>query len=277
MLFQYKCKMFMITFPPYIHPIAISIGPVQIYWYSFAYIAGILLGHLQFKRIIYKRNLFSEEIRSKLTDDLISYIIIGIIIGGRLGYVLFYDIQEYLHHPLDILKIWRGGMSFHGGLIGVIVAVYLLARKHKIGFFSIIDICAITTPIGLFFGRIANFINAELYGRVTDVPWGVIFPHSDNLPRHPSQLYEAFGEGIILYILLILYGLVYNNLKYPGRVSAAFLGGYSLIRIFIEQFREADVQIGYIYNLTLGQILCAVMLIISIMIYAFSIRKNNLI
>jgi phosphatidylglycerol:prolipoprotein diacylglycerol transferase len=196
-----------------------------------------------------------------------TYIILGIIIGGRLGYTVFYNPTYYLSHPLEILFTWQGGMSFHGGLIGAIIAIYLLCNKHKAIFFNIMDLIACAAPIGIFLGRIANFINGELYGRITDAPWGIVFPDGGNLPRHPSQLYEAFGEGLITFIILNIAAHKTKVLAKPGLISGIFLLLYSIARIIVENFREPDTHIGFITGgLTLGQLLSSIMLICGIYI-----------
>ena len=229
-------------------PVAFQIFSLDIRWYSLAYIAGISLGWLYCKK-----KLIKDQKILDIFDDYITYLIIGIILGGRIGYALFYNLEYYLGSPIEILMVWNGGMSFHGGLVGVIVASILFSNKHKINQFILLDLVSLSAPIGIFFGRIANFINAELYGRVTDVPWSVQFVLIDNFKRHPSQLYEAFFEGIILFFILN-YISKNNYFKATGQISAFFLFFYSLFRFFTEFFRSLDPQIGYlILNLTLGQ------------------------
>ena len=231
-------------------PVAFQIFSFEIRWYSLAYIIGIILGWTYCKK-----KLIKDQHILGLFDDYITYLIIGIILGGRLGYALFYNLKFYLENPFEILMIWNGGMSFHGGLIGVILATRLFSIKHKVNYFVFLDIVAIVAPIGIFFGRIANFINSELIGRVTDLPWSVQFILIDNIKRHPSQLYEALFEGIILFLLLS-YFFRKNYLENPGKISALFLIFYSLFRFFIEFFRSPDPQIGYlVLNLTLGQLI----------------------
>ena len=217
-----------------------------------------------------RTNVFKFFI-AKNIDDFISWIIIGIIIGGRLGYVIFYDPMKYFASPIDILKTYEGGMSFHGGIIGFIVTSLLFCKKHKVRFLSLMDLSAIATPIPLAFGRIANFINAELVGRVTDVPWSFIFPYSDGLPRHPSQLYESILEGMVLFFILRYVALKFSAFKYQGFASGLFLVFYSLFRIFIEFFREPDAILGYFANyFTMGQILCLPMFFIGIYLIIYS-------
>jgi phosphatidylglycerol:prolipoprotein diacylglycerol transferase len=229
---------------------------------------GILIGWILCKKIFIK-NL---DINQKF-DDYITYIIIGIIIGGRVGYVLFYNFNYYINNIFDIFKIWQGGMSFHGGLLGIIVASILFAKKNNQDAFVYTDLVSLVAPIGIFFGRLANFINSELYGKVTEVPWAVTFVQVDNLSRHPSQLYEAFFEGIILFILL-LYFRNKNFLAKPGLISGLFLIFYSVFRFCIEFFRVPDEQIGYlIFNLSMGQIISLVFIMIGTIV--FYIKNEN--
>ena len=236
-------------------PVAFEILSLEIRWYSLAYIIGIMLGWMYCKnRLIKDHHILG------LFDDFITYVIIGVILGGRFGYALFYNLKYYLENPFEILMVWNGGMSFHGGLIGVIVASLLFSKKYKVNHFVFLDLVALSAPIGIFFGRVANFINSELYGRATDLPWSVQFVLIDNIKRHPSQLYEAFFEGIILFFLLG-YFFKKDYLIIPGRISALFLIFYSLFRFLAEFFRSPDPQIGYlILNLTLGQLISVLFL-----------------
>ena len=237
-------------------PVAFQIFSLEIRWYSLSYIVGIMLGWLYCKKLLIK-----DEKLLKLFDDFITYLIIGIIVGGRLGYVIFYNPTYYSKNLLEIFMIWNGGMSFHGGVLGTMFATYIFSKKNNIDSFLLLDLIAMSAPIGIFLGRISNFINSELYGRQTDIYWSVVFEKIDNLSRHPSQIYEAFFEGIILFILLNF--IFKKNLyKSPGLVSALFLIFYSTFRFFIEFTREPDIQIGYIlFNITLGQLLSFVFFI----------------
>ncbi len=249
-------------------PIIFNLGIISLRWYSLAYILGILLGWWIGKKIIlYKSN--SQEMPSKEDfDDFISYIIIAIILGGRLGYVLLYNFSFYLKNPIDIFKIWEGGMSFHGALIGVVIATYYFSNSEKrsLKSFSLLDIIACVTPLGLFFGRIANFINGELVGKVTNVSWSVIFPSVDLQPRHPSQLYEAFFEGLLLFIIMI--AIIFRKNYKIGTCSFMFLILYGFFRIFCEFFREPDIQVGYLFNLlSMGTLLSIAMVISGIAIF----------
>lgn len=252
-------------------PIMIDFGLITIRWYSAAYIFGILLGWWYGKRIILKISNIDHKIYLKFFDDLITYIIISIIIGGRLGYIIFYNIEFYIDNPMDVFKIWKGGMSFHGALIGIIFGTYLFSKKKGLNTFLFLDIVACVAPIGLFFGRIANFINGELVGKVTNVYWGVIFTNLDDNLRHPSQLYEAFLEGVVLFFVM---NFILLNKNYKvGHCSSLFLIFYGIFRIFSEFFREPDVQLGYIYEiLSMGMILSLFMIIAGLIIY---LKKNE--
>ena len=243
-------------------PVAFEILSLEIRWYSLSYITGIILGWAYCKK-----KLIKDQYILTLFDDFITYLIIGVILGGRLGYTLFYNLKYYLENPFEILMVWNGGMSFHGGLIGVIFATQLFSRKHRVNQFILLDLVALSAPIGIFFGRIANFINSELIGRAADIPWSVQFVLIDNIKRHPSQLYEAFFEGIILFLLLG-YFFRKDYLQSPGKISSLFLIFYSLFRFFAEFFRAPDPQIGYlILNLTLGQLICALFFIAGILLF----------
>ena len=236
-------------------PIAFQILSFEIRWYSLAYITGIVIGWLLCKNIFIKKSNIYEKF-----DDYITYLIIGIIIGGRLGYVVFYNFNFYINNILDIFKIWEGGMSFHGGLIGIIIASIFFAKKNDQDFFSYTDLVSLVAPIGIFFGRLANFVNSELYGTYSEVPWSVTFIKVDNLSRHPSQLYEAILEGIILFLIL-MYFRKKNYLTKPGLISGLFLIFYSIFRFFIEFFRVPDEQLGYlIFKLSMGQIISLIFL-----------------
>ena len=231
-------------------PVAIQIFSIEIRWYSLAYITGILLGWVLSKKIFISIPSLKEKF-----DDFITYIILGIIVGGRLGYVIFYNLEYYSNNLTDIFKVWQGGMSFHGGLIGVIAVSIWFSKKNNQDSFSYLDVVSIVAPIGIFFGRIANFINSELYGIETDMPWAVKFIQIDNLYRHPSQLYEAFFEGLILFFILI-YFRNKGFMKISGLISSLFLVFYSTFRFVIEFYRVPDEQLGYLFfNLTMGQII----------------------
>ena len=245
-------------------PVAFQIMSFEIRWYSLAYILGIIIGWIICKKILIK----NPDINQKF-DDYITFLIIGIILGGRLGYVLFYNLNYYMGNIIDIFKIWQGGMSFHGGLLGIIIASILFAKKNNQDTFIYTDLVSLVAPIGIFFGRIANFINSELYGKVTDVPWAVTFIQVDNLSRHPSQLYEAIFEGVILFALL-LYFRNKNYLERPGLISGLFLIFYSIFRFCIEFFRVPDEQIGYlIFNLSMGQIISSIFILIGTILFYF--------
>ena len=262
-----------------IDPVAFNFFIFEIRWYSLAYIFGILLGWHYAKIIISKlksKNGNFWTLNSKDFDDLIPYLILGIILGGRLGYVFIYNFEYYTENLINILFIWEGGMSFHGGLVGVIFFTFIFSKKKNINTFYFLDIVAIVTPIGLFFGRIANFINAELYGKPTDVPWSIIFSNIDNLPRHPSQIYEAFLEGIILFLLLNFLAFKKKIIFKHGLISGLFLIFYSLLRILSEFFREPDIQMGYLYlGTTMGQVLSLIMFFFGLILISILIDKKN--
>ena len=251
-------------------PVAIQFFSFEIRWYSLAYIVGILIGWILSKKIF----ISNAEIKIKF-DDYITFLILGIIIGGRLGYIFLYNFSYYSTNLLDIFKIWQGGMSFHGGLIGIIISSIWFAKKNNQNPFNYLDIVSLVAPIGIFFGRIANFINSELYGIETNLPWGVKFIQVDDLYRHPSQLYEALFEGIILFIIL-LYFRNKGLLKTPGIISSLFLIFYSIFRFVIEFFRAPDNQLGYlILNLTMGQIASLIFLLIGILIISNYANKKE--
>ena len=247
-------------------PVAIQIFSLEIRWYSLSYILGILIGWYLSKKFF----LTNISIKEKF-DDYLTYLIIGVIIGGRLGYILFYNLNYYLSNLIDVFKIWQGGMSFHGGLIGIIVVTVWYAKKNNHNPFSYLDIVAMVAPLGIFFGRIANFINSELYGTETSLPWAVKFILVDNLYRHPSQLYEAIFEGLVL-LSILLYFRSKGFLKTPGLISGLFLVFYSIFRFVIEYFRVPDEQLGYIFfNLTMGQIISFLFFLFGIYLI---IKKN---
>jgi phosphatidylglycerol:prolipoprotein diacylglycerol transferase len=259
----------------YIHnlnPIIINYGFLEIRWYSLAYIFGIFLGFYYAKYVI-KKFWDKENISAQVLDNFLIYLILGIILGGRLGYILFYNFYYYYQNPLEILFLWRGGMSFHGGAIGVLVASMIFAKKNNVKILVLTDIVVCATPIGIFLGRIANFINGELYGKKTFSDYGIIFPKIDMEPRHPSQLYEAILEGLILFFLLNTI-LKFKKKLFNGELSCYFLIFYSIFRIISELFREPDKHIGYIiFNISLGTIISFSFLIFGII--AFKIIKNE--
>ncbi len=243
-------------------PVAVSFFGFDIRWYSLAYIFGLIFS-FQFGKLLIKKNTFFN-FNFKILDDYLPYSILAIIIGGRLGYILFYDLIFYINNPIKIFYIWQGGMSFHGGLIGIVLVSILFIKNRKIEFLLFTDLLALIAPIGLFLGRIANFVNSELVGTPTNLPWSVIFIKVDQTPRHPSQLYEAFLEGLLLFVLL---NIIFNFKKTKGYISAYFLILYSLFRIFSEQFRLPDEQLGYIFSyISMGTILSFVMFIFGLII-----------
>ena len=238
---------------PVIDPVAIALGPLAIRWYSLAYVFGLILGWRYMLRLAARAPGLVDR---PDCDDFLLWATLGVILGGRLGYVSFYQPAYYLSHPLDILQVWQGGMSFHGGLLGVGVAVILFTRKRKIPGLAFCDVVSVAAPIGLFFGRIANFINGELYGRISDVPWAMVFPRGGPNPRHPSQLYEATLEGLVLFAVLTF--LVYRTraMERPGTLTGAFLIGYAVARAAVEFVREPDAYLDFVAaGATMGQLL----------------------
>ena len=255
-------------------PILIDFGFIEIRWYSLSYIIGIILGWVYAVKIIKisKNEKYFEELKF---DDFIIYLILGIIVGGRLGYVGFYNFEYYLSQPFEIIEIWKGGMSFHGGLIGVIISIFIFSKIKKISFFILSDIVACAAPIGLFLGRIANFINGELYGKISSLPWAIIFPQGGNAARHPSQIYEALLEGIILFLIVNFFAIKKRLIIKNGYTSAIFLIFYSIFRIFAEIFREPDEHIGFVLNyFSMGTLLSFLTLLAGFLIILL-IKKNE--
>jgi len=245
-------------------PVLVNFGLIEIRWYSLAYIFGILIGWWYGKKIIIKRFIVEKQtFNLKEFDNLITYIVFSIILGGRIGYVIFYNLEYFLSNPLEILKIWEGGMSFHGALIGIIIGTYLFSTKKNIKTLFFLDIIACVAPIGIMFGRIANFINGELVGKVTSLSWSVVFPQIDMLPRHPSQLYEALLEGLVLFFVVNFF--IYKKNYITGTCSFIFLIFYGIFRIFSEIFREPDPQIGYLFDfLSMGALLSLFMILVGL-------------
>ena len=245
-----------------LNPVALEIFSLKIHWYSLAYIFGIIFGW-----IYCKKKLIEDKKILDLFDGLINYLIIGIIVGGRAGYILIYNLDYYLENISEILMIWKGGMSFHGGLVGIVVSTFIYSKKNNVNAFIFLDLIALVAPIGIFLGRISNFINSELYGKESDIFWSVKFLAVDEIYRHPSQIYEAIFEGIVLFLIL---NYLYRKKVFinPGVISSIFLILYSVFRIIIEYFREPDIQLGYlIFNLTMGQIVSIIFLIFGIYLF----------
>jgi len=269
----------LIDFPVF-DPVAIAIGPFAIRWYALAYITGIVLGWLYARSLLKKERLWGGPAPVSLTqlDDFILWVTLGIILGGRTGYVLFYNLPFFIDHPLEIFELWKGGMSFHGGFMGCVAAVIWFARRNGLPILSLGDITTAVAPLGLLLGRIANFINGELWGRAADpsLPWAMIFPNDRaHLPRHPSQLYEAGLEGIVLFIVLAIM-IRFGALKRPGLILGSFIGLYGVARIVSELFREPDVQLGFLWRgLTMGMLLSVPMLIVGAMLVARALRKPD--
>ncbi|MFT0879772.1 prolipoprotein diacylglyceryl transferase [Rhodopseudomonas sp. G2_2311] len=269
---------FAVAFPVF-DPVAVAIGPFAIRWYALAYIAGIVIGWLYARMLLQRQRLWGgpSPISLEAFDDFILWITIGIILGGRTGYVLFYNLDFFIRHPAEIFELWKGGMSFHGGFMGCVLAVVLFGWKRKVPVLSLGDITCAVGPIGLFLGRIANFINGELWGRPADasVPWAMVFPNAGPLPRHPSQLYEAGLEGIGLFVILALM-IRAGALKRPGLIIGAFLTFYGLARITGEFFREPDPQLGFLWGgMTMGMLLSVPMVIVGIGVMITTWRRGR--
>jgi phosphatidylglycerol:prolipoprotein diacylglycerol transferase len=260
--------LFAIPFPA-IDPVAISLGPFAIRWYALAYIAALLIGWRYCLRLAsWPPYLVSRQD----IDDFLVWATLGVVLGGRIGYVLFYKPGYYIYHPIETLYVWHGGMSFHGGALGVTIAIILFTRARQIPLFAFSDIVTEAIPIGLFFGRIANFVNGELYGRPSNVAWAMIFPNGGPVPRHPSQLYEAFCEGVLLFLLLFVAERLHARHR-PGIVTGLFLAGYAVARMSGELFREPDAQLGFLmFGTTMGQLLSIPLLIAGILIIVWALR-----
>jgi phosphatidylglycerol---prolipoprotein diacylglyceryl transferase len=261
---------------PAINPVLVQWGPLAIRWYALAYIAGLVLGWLLIRRIVSDDRYWNGKKRPSADsiDDLLVYCAFGVIIGGRVGIVLFYNPQYYFSHPIEIFKIWEGGMAFHGGLIGALIGILLFCRRYKAPALTVLDLCSLVAPIGIFLGRIANFIRPELWGRPTDVPWAVVFPGTDGLPRHPSQIYEALLEGLLAFIILYILAQM-GALRRPGVIAGVFAILYGAARIFSEFFREPDPQLGYLrWGLTMGMVLSLPLIIAGMGILAWSFRRG---
>jgi len=264
---------------PDIDPVIFAIGPVQVRWYGLAYVIGIMLGWRYARRLVENRTLWpaaGPRVTALDIDDFLLWATVGIVAGGRIGYILFYDFAAVAANPLRALEIWNGGMSFHGGLLGTLVAMILFARSRNIPVFNLFDVVCAVVPVGLFFGRLANFINAELWGKLTDVPWAFVFPTGGPFPRHPTQLYEAALEGLLL--LAVLTWLIYRRqaFEYRGMISGCFVAGYALSRIFVEFFREPDAHIGYLAGgwLTMGMVLSLPMLAVGLWALSTARRRD---
>ena len=258
-----------------ISPVAFSIAGLDVRWYALAYIAGFVIGYWLFRKMLASTKSPVAMDKRQL-DDLLTAVILGVIIGGRLGYVLLYNPLFFILHPMEILAVWHGGMSFHGGLAGVLIATWMFARKNKIRTLSILDMLAVVAPIGLFFGRIANFINMEVMGRFTDVPWAVVFNGETQIPRHPSPIYEALGEGVFLFIIMSVLYRFTGLRKHPGALSGIMAISYAGIRIICEQFRMPDAQIGFLtsWGMTMGMLLSSIMIVAGGVILLRAFRKK---
>ena len=240
---------------PVIDPVAVELGPLAIRWYALAYLVGLIVGWRLARRLAAAP---PRLMRAERVDDVLAWIVLGVVAGGRLGYVLFYKPGYYLAHPDEVLFLWQGGMSFHGGFAGVVLAVFLFARRHELPILRVGDIVAAVAPVGLFLGRLANFVNGELYGRASDVSWAMVFPSDPaQVPRHPSQLYEAALEGLLLGLVMLALASRERVRARPGLLAGVFFLGYGLARSFAELFREPDAHLGFILGpVTMGQLLC---------------------
>jgi phosphatidylglycerol:prolipoprotein diacylglycerol transferase len=269
--------LFVLPFPA-IDPVLIEFGPFAIRWYALAYIVGILLGWWYAKRLVAATSIWgpaAPPMKPADIDDFVVYAALGIILGGRIGYVLFYDLPRFAANPAEIVALWHGGMSFHGGFLGTILAMMIFARSRRIPIWSLIDVIAPSVTFGLFLGRLANFINGELFGRVSDVPWAIVFPNGGAEPRHPSELYEAGLEGIVLFAILRILTHRYHKLAQPAFISGAFAAGYGAARTFAEFFREPDIQIGYLAGgLTMGMLLSIPMIVAGIGVMLWASRRT---
>jgi phosphatidylglycerol:prolipoprotein diacylglycerol transferase len=270
---------------PHINPEIVRIGPVAIRWYGFMYAAGFASSYVLVRYQLKKmkqgpqsggkakgKKDSAKEIPDIFLDAIYTYLVVGLILGARLGYILFYDLSNYIKNPVEIIAVWHGGMSFHGGMIGSLLAGYLCCRKYRVDFWKAADLIIVTAPIGLGLGRLGNFINGELFGRVTNVPWAMVFPEGGPLPRHPSQLYEFLLEGVLLFIIL---WLLKNRKHMPGTMTATFLMLYGLFRFIVEFFRQPDVQLGFIMGpFTMGQILSVLTILGGILLYFYRKRSG---
>ncbi|WP_321333101.1 prolipoprotein diacylglyceryl transferase [Breoghania sp.] len=265
-----------LPFPP-IDPVLIELGPFALRWYALAYIVGILLAWRYMMRLVRQEQLWKGTHHPSVADidDFVLWATFGIVLGGRLGYVLVYNLPYFMDHPVEILHVWQGGMSFHGGFLGTVVAMILFARLRGIPLLTLFDLAGTAAPIGLFFGRLANFANSELWGRVTDVPWGVIFPNAGPLPRHPSQLYEAALEGVLLFVVMRLLSHRFGLLQRPGFIAGAFSAGYGVTRTVGEYFRMPDEQIGFLsFGTTMGMQLSLPMILAGLALMIWAARRT---
>ena len=257
-------NMLAIPFPVF-DPVAVSLGPLDIRWYALAYIAGLVLGWRYMVFLVERRDVLPQNFKmtKEQVDDFLFWATLGVLLGGRLGYVLFYDLPYFVENPADIFKLWQGGMAFHGGFLGVVLAGLWFAKKQGISALSLGDLLAAAAPLGLMFGRIANFINGELFGRPTTVPWAMVFPNGGPLPRHPSQLYQAFLEGFVLFVVLAIAIFFLKGLKRPGLVMGLFLIGYGSFRFLVEFVRQFDPQVGLFFGgISMGQLLSVPMVLV---------------
>ena len=262
---------------PQFDPVALSLGPLQVHWYGLTYLVAFGLFLFLAGRRVRQPSFAGAGWTRRDVEDLLFFGVVGVILGGRLGYVLFYKPGFYIEHPLAALTLWEGGMSFHGGLLGVIAAILLFAMRNKADPFMLSDLVAIVAPLGLLFGRLANFINGELWGRVSDVPWAMVFPRGGPLPRHPSQLYQAFFEGVLLTLIVVAVWKLTEGRRRPGLLTGVFCAGYGLARIVGELFREPDAHLGYLWGpVTMGMLLSLPVLLFGLWLILRAYRKPAL-
>jgi len=270
-----------VQFPDFLQPVALAIGPFEIRWYALAYLGGVLFGAAYAMTLLGRHGLWKDNrppFPAPAIWDFAFWAVVGIVIGGRIGYVLFYNLGYYLENPGGIIALWDGGMSFHGGLVGIMLAMAGFTRFHKGNILSGFDLLGAIATIGLFLGRLANFVNAELWGAPTDLPWGIIFPNdAEGLPRHPTQLYEALLEGLLLFVLINFIARSTRALKRPGLIAGIFGIGYAVSRIFVEFFRLPDIQVGYLYGgwLTMGMVLSVPILIAGVGLVIYALRPSR--
>lgn len=270
-------NLFVLPFPAF-DPIALELGPVSLRWYGLAYMSGLLIGWYYIRKLLSDKHLWNGKppFSPDLADDLLIWTTLGVVIGGRLGFIFLYEPSFFIQHPMEVFAVWHGGMAFHGGLMGSIFAIYLFARRHNVPFFSLTDIAAAAVPIGLFFGRLANFINAEIVGKVSNVPWAMVFPNAGAAPRHPTQLYEAGLEGIVLFLILRFFTHKRLALNSPGMTGSIFLMGYGTARILVEFFKEHDHAQFFTFGpISTGMVYSLPMILLGMYLYKWAAKNQK--